>query len=130
MPTLRGTIKDIADALREKGVSETMSLLEMPEKAEEIKSAKYGIGMGVWFGDLDQNGCLQEPSGSYVLYSPYIKEIAGNGGNAPLYYTFIGCDTLVGVELPNLETIHLAGMSLAFKNSGVRYARFPKLVDV
>ena len=59
--TLIDALKDIADAIRTKGVTGTMSALEMPQKIASIPTgggSKYGITLDGILGDVDENGAL------------------------------------------------------------------------
>lgn len=74
MPTMRQAIKDIADAIRAKGVSGTMSLQEMPRKVDTMRT-KYGMTIGSWIGDVDANGVLQPPSELSEFNAPEIVSL-------------------------------------------------------
>ena len=75
--TLRQAFGNIADAIRAKGVTGTMTPLEMPTKISSIQTdtRKYGVGIDGMFGDVDSNGVLQQPSQSFTFSSSDIIEI-------------------------------------------------------
>ena len=79
--TLREALTDIADAIRAKGVTGTMSALEMPTKIASIPSgsgSKYGVTLDGLLGDVDANGVLQDPSTTFTFSSNDIRKITGN----------------------------------------------------
>ena len=57
---LTNTFSDIADAIRAKGVSGTMTPLEMAGKVEDVQAAqvRYGITAQDYIGDTNQSGEL------------------------------------------------------------------------
>lgn len=76
--TLTGAFSDIADAIRAKGVTGTMTPLEMPTKIANIPSGsgtKYGLSWDPMIGDVDSNGVLQAPTGSMSFSTSDIKSI-------------------------------------------------------
>lgn len=61
--TIREAFQDIADAIRAKGVTGTMSPLQMPTKIGTISGGeKFGASIDNWVGDVDANGVLQSPT--------------------------------------------------------------------
>ena len=61
MATLRETFSNIADAIRAKGVTGTMTPLEMPSKIVDIPSGggtTYGATVEGLVGTIDANGKL------------------------------------------------------------------------
>lgn len=78
--TLTEAFSNIADAIRAKGVTGTMTPLEMPTKIGSISGggSKYGLTMDNILGDVDQNGQLQQPTGG-AFSSTEIVKIPDNG---------------------------------------------------
>ena len=135
--TLRQAFKDIADAIRAKGVTGTMSPLEMPSKVASITSDKYGISMDNFFGDVDANGVLQVPTNTSLQFvsdeilsiqnPASLNFLKGNTqltkidlsnlttvGDQALATVFQNCTALAEVNLPSLSSIGDYGMVLAF----------------
>lgn len=113
--TLRGAIKDIADAIRAKGVSGTMSLNQMPAKIASIPTGsqtKYGVDVDGMIGELDNNGVLQPvASGStFTFQSSDIEHIP----DVVLLNKFYQNPRLVSVSLPNLTTCDENALNYAF----------------
>ena len=107
--TLRQAFKDIADAIRAKGVTGTMSPLEMPSKVASIPSggtSRYGVPYDSMLGYLDSNGVLQIPSTPYSLSSADILGIAADAWG----YRFCFDDNIASVSLPNCTSIGDYGM--------------------
>ena len=102
MATLRQTFSNIADAIRAKGISGTMTPLEMPSKIADIPSGggtKYGLSMDNIFGDVDANGALQAPiAGDF--FSTEIRSVPDYAFN----YKFYRSGILRSISLPNLTT--------------------------
>lgn len=73
--TLRQAFSNIANAIRAKGVTGTMTPLQMPTKVASISSSKYGVSGDSVLGDVDQNGELQPPSTSFQFISSDILSI-------------------------------------------------------
>lgn len=99
--TLTQTFSDIADAIRAKGVTGTMTPLEMPTKIGSIAGggSKYGLTMDNILGDVNQNGELQFPTGG-TFSSTDIVSIPDYG----LQYKF-NMSGITSVSLPNLTTV-------------------------
>ena len=104
--TLRQAFSNIANAIRAKGVTGTMSPLQMPTKVASISSSKYGVSGDSVLGDVDQNGVLQPPSASFQFISSDIRSIPSAG----LCYKFQKNPALTSVSLPNLTSIGSYGM--------------------
>ena len=111
--TLRQAFSNIADAIRAKGVTGTMSPLQMPTKVASISSSKYGVSGDSVLGNVDQNGVLQAPSQQFQFVSSEIISI-GTTASGSLYYKFCFNTALTSVNLPNLTTVGVMGMSNAF----------------
>ena len=61
-PTLYNALKDIADAIRAKGITGTMNAWEMPDKIASIVTGggdKYDITLDGLIGDVNGQGVLQ-----------------------------------------------------------------------
>ena len=102
-PTLYSALKDIADAIRTKGVTGTMSALEMPTKIEAIQTEKYGIPIDGFVGDVDENGNLLRTAAGGDTFSFRSSDIV----SIPTGYfqsAFRGRNVL-DITLPNLTTI-------------------------
>lgn len=115
MPTntsLRQAVKDIADAIRAKGVTGTMSLSEMPTKVAAVPTGytKYGLNMDSFLGDVNGSGALQQVSDTFSFSSTDIRSIPDNG----LQYAFYGNTGITSINLPNLTSIGQYGMQYAF----------------
>ena len=63
--TLRQAFSDIANAIRAKGVTGTMTPLQMPTKVASISSSKYGVSVDSVLGNVNGQGELQSPSTSF-----------------------------------------------------------------
>ena len=109
--TLRQAFSDIANAIRAKGVTGTMTPLQMPTKIGTIYASKYGVSGDSVIGNVDQNGELQPPSTSFTFQSSDILSIPING----LYNKFYRNPALTEVNLPNLTTVGNYGMDAAFE---------------
>lgn len=99
--TLRDTFSDIADAIRAKGVTGTMTPLEMPEKVSEISvggGSKYGVPIDGLLGDVDQNGQLGFPSETFSFTSNDIRTVL----QYALYHKFYNNAGITSLSLPNL----------------------------
>ena len=112
--TLRQAFSNIANAIRAKGVTGTMTPLQMPTKVASISSSKYGVSVDSVLGNVDQNGVLQAPSQQFQFVSSEIREIGGSGINASLSYKFYYNTALTSVNLPNLTTVGYSGLFNAF----------------
>lgn len=102
--TLRQAFKDIADAIRAKGVTGTMSPLQMPSKVASIPSGgstKYGASIDDFTGDIDEHGVLQPVNQLFQLESDEILGIA----DALWMYKFFENQCITEFNLPNLTTI-------------------------
>ena len=102
MATLRETFSDIADAIRAKGVTGTMTPLEMPTKIASIPSGGgtvYGMTVQNIIGDVDQNGALV-PTSSFSFSPNDIKTV----GNI-LYYKFQANTAITQFLLPKVTTL-------------------------
>lgn len=99
---LGNAFKDVADAIRAKGVSGTMSPLEMPAKIATIQTSrrKFGISIDDLIGDVDQQGELQYPTTAFSVQSNDMLGIADRG----LYAKF-SASGITSLSLPNLQTI-------------------------
>lgn len=107
--TLRQAFKDIADAIREKGITGTMTPLEMPEKVSEISGGggmKYGVPIDGLLGDVDQNGLLGRPTETFSFTSNDIRTI----GEYALQYKFYGNIGITSLSMPNLTSVDQHGM--------------------
>ena len=97
--------KDIADAIREKGATGTMTPLEMPSKLSSIPSgggAKFGVPIEALTGAVDDNGVLQHPTlSNYTFESTEIRGIA----DYVLSYFVMKDTSITAVRLPNLTTV-------------------------
>lgn len=60
--TLRQAFSNIANAIRAKGVTGTMSPLQMPTKVASIIPQKYGVSIDNLLGVLNQQGVLYPSS--------------------------------------------------------------------
>ena len=109
---LGNAFKAVADAIRAKGVTGTMSPLEMPAKVASIPSGgssiKYGVDLDGMIGDVDANGVLQTPDPSQFS-STEIRSIS----DYALQYKFRK-RPVTSVSLPNLTSIGNYGMQYAF----------------
>jgi len=76
--TLTQVFSDIANAIRAKGVTGTMTPLQMPTKVASISSSKYGVPMDGLLGNVNGQGELQPPSTSFQFTSNDIVSIASN----------------------------------------------------
>lgn len=137
--TLTSAFSDIADAIRAKGVTGTMTPLQMPTKIADIPSGsgiKYGVSMDSILGDVDASGGLAKPSQTFTFGSGEIINVKNDalnevfrnntsltGINLPelssvgqygMKGTFSGCTSLSSVNLPKLEVIGDGGMTGAF----------------
>lgn len=102
MATLRETFSDIADAIRAKGVTGTMTPTQMPSKIASIPSGGgtvYGMTVQNIIGDLDQNGALV-PTSSFSFSSNDITAV----GNI-LYNKFYNNTAITQLVLPSLTTL-------------------------
>jgi len=102
MATLRETFSDIADAIRAKGISGTMTPLEMSTKIASIPSGGgtvYGMTVQNIIGDVDQNGALV-PTSSFSFSSNDITAV----GNM-LYYKFYDNTAITQFLLPKVTTL-------------------------
>jgi len=109
--TLTEVFGDIADAIRAKGVSGTMTPAQMPTKVESIPSDKWGVKIEHFLGDI-VNGELQAPSGSVCNFSTTdIVSIP----TSYFWWNRYRNDLRIGqVSLPNLTTVSPYGMYQAF----------------
>ena len=137
--TLTSAFSDIADAIRAKGVTGTMTPLQMPTKIESIPSGggtKYGVSVDSVLGEVDSNGVLQSPNIPFSFESIDVKSISYNAlngrfttitslttvnlpnltsvGNTGMKGTFSECTSLTTVNLPNLTNVEISGMTGAF----------------
>lgn len=106
--TLTEAFSDIADAIRAKGVTGTMTPLQMPTKIESIPTGSgtlYGISGNSIVREVDANGILNGPNVPFVFGSEDIKTIAQDA----LKYRFYQNDALREVNLPNLTTVQSGG---------------------
>lgn len=78
---LGNAFKDVADAIRAKGVTGTMSPLEMPAKVATIQTGKrkFGISIDDLLGDVDQQGSLELPSESFSVQSTEMRGLCDYG---------------------------------------------------
>ena len=107
-PSLRQTIKGMADAIRAKGISGQMSLLQMPNKIGNISTGEmYGLSMDCLLGDVDSSGVLQAPSvASFTFTSNAIKILP----NYALYYRFYQNTGITSLSLQNLTSVNQYSM--------------------
>ena len=111
--TLTSAFSDIADAIRAKGVTGTMTPLQMPTKIESIPSGggtKYGVSVDSVLGEVDSNGVLQSPNIPFSFESIDVKSISYNALNG----RFTTITSLTTVNLPNLTNVEISGMTGAF----------------
>lgn len=126
--TLKSAIKDIADAIRVKGVTGTMSLNQMPTKIASIPSGsqtKYGVDIDGMIGDLDNNGVLQLPTSqnTFAFHSSDIVSIDGDKFTNKFRYSYI-----TSLDLPNLTTCGEGSLSYMCHNCPVlAIVNIPKL---
>lgn len=102
MATLRETFSDIADAIRAKGVSGTMTPTQMPSKIASIPSGGgtvYGMTVQNIIGDLDQNGALV-PTSPFSFSSNDIRTVGDT-----LYYKFYHNTAITQLVLPSITTL-------------------------
>lgn len=105
--TLRQAFSDIANAIRAKGVTGTMTPLQMPTKVSSItQSSKYGVSMDGLLGNVNGQGELQSPSTSFQFTSNDIVSIP----SYRLYGKFMKATTLTSVSLPNVTTVGENGL--------------------
>lgn len=109
-PTLYNALKDIADAIRAKGITGTMSALEMPTKIASIAGSKYGITLDGLIGDVNGQGVLQWPEETFTFSSEEIVEIPDD----MLTSRFANSKGLTAVYLPNLTTLGEYALARAF----------------
>ena len=146
-PTLYNALKDIADAIRAKGITGTMSALEMPTKIAAIQTgggSKYGISLDGLIGDVDGDGVLQEPSDTYTFTSTDIVEVPDGVlrsffrfsegltaislanlttiGDNGMEEAFYGCENLESISFPSLTTVGDYGLAKAFESAGIEGA--------
>lgn len=125
--TLRQAFSNIANAIRAKGVTGTMTPLQMPTKIGTIYASKYGVSGDSVLGNVDQNGELQPPSTSFTFQSDAIVSIPMN----MMYNKFYRNTALVEVSLPNLTTVGQNGMNGAFNGcTALKTVVIPKLSTV
>ncbi len=108
-PTLYNALKDIADAIRDKGITGTMNAWEMPDKIASIVTGggdKYDITLDGLIGDVNGQGVLQDPSETFTFTSSDIVEIPDD----MLDSFFAVKDNITAVSLPNLTTVGEYGM--------------------
>ena len=129
MATLRETFSDIADAIRAKGATGTMTPLEMSNKIENLPTGggdpRYEVNQqgGLvkksfevdWFDDvtsIPNNGLYNAYYGSNVTSAsfPNVTSIGTSG----LGYAFYGCSYLTSVDLSKVTSVGNYGMSYAF----------------
>ena len=113
--TLTSAFSDIADAIRAKGVTGTMTPLQMPTKIADIPSGsgtRYGVSGESILGPVDVNGALQEPNTPFIFSSTEIVSIPVSG----LPDKFKKNKALVSVNLPNLTTVNSYGLASAFQD--------------
>lgn len=79
-PTLRGTFHNIAEAIRARGISGTMTPIEMPTKITDC-AKKLGVDINALIGDIDGDGVLQKPTGNNEIVGNGIISIAENALN-------------------------------------------------
>ena len=96
----------IKAAIEAKGVSDVGDVLsDYATKIGQISggggSTKYGMTIDSVFGDVDQNGQLQQPSTSFSFSSNDIVSLPDYG----LYYKFYNNTGITSVSLPNLRTM-------------------------
>lgn len=125
--TLRQAFSNIANAIRAKGVTGTMTPLQMPTKIGTIYASKYGVSGDSVLGNVDQNGELQPPSTPFTFQSDAIVSIPMN----MMYNKFYRNTALVEVSLPNLTTVGQNGMNGAFNGcTALKTVVLPKLSTV
>jgi hypothetical protein len=78
--TLRQAFSDIANAIRAKGVTGTMTPLQMPTKVASItQSSKYSVSLDGILGNVNGQGELQPPSQQCQFVSSDIISIPDYG---------------------------------------------------
>ena len=103
---LGNAFKNVADAIRAKGVTGTMSPVEMPAKVASISTgtaSKYGVDMDGMLGDITTTGgkkTLNKPTDTFSFQSNDIRGVVPNG----LEYKFYGAP-ITSISLPNLRTL-------------------------
>ena len=104
--TLTEVFGDIADAIRAKGVSGTMTPAQMPTKVGTIPADKWGVKIEDFIGDI-VNGELQAPSGTLcTLSTSDIVSIPDN-----FWYNRFRDNLRIGqVLLPNLASVGSSGL--------------------
>ncbi len=105
---LGNAFKDVADAIRAKGVTGTMSPLEMPAKVATIQTGKrkFGVSIDNLLGDTDQQGNLEPPSEPFSFGSLDILGIADYGLYAKFHYN----NGITSLSLPNMTSIGYNGL--------------------
>ena len=101
--TLISALSAIADAIRAKGVTGTMSALEMPTKIASIPQGggggtKYGVSVDALLGDIDSNGQLQNPNVSPFDVQLSATSIVSSG----FHHKFNKCSGIRNVSMPSL----------------------------
>lgn len=105
--TLRQAFSNIANAIRAKGVTGTMTPLQMPTKVASISSSKYGVSGDSVLGNVNGQGELQQPTQQFQFTSSDIVVVPAN----MLRNKFYNNTGLVEVHLPNLTSVESYGMS-------------------
>ena len=127
--TLRDTFSDIADAIRAKGVTGTMTPLEMPTKIGSISGggSKYGVPIDGLLGDVDQNGQLGNPTEPFSFESNDIRTVLQNA----LQYKFNSNSVITSLSLPNLTSVNQYGMdNICYGCSNLTSVNLPSLTTI
>lgn len=129
MATLRQTFKDIADAIREKGVSGTMKPIEMASKIESIQTGGGNV-LGIELSSMvvDNDGVLDKPAPAPV------RTTARSIGTNALRY---GLTYSTEFDAPQCQTVDDYGLQYATFLSSTSQPRteltsinFPELVSI
>ena len=131
--TLTDVFSDIADAIRAKGVTGTMTPLQMPTKVAAIPQSaiagdpRYVVDANgalsrkdvdiTWFGDvktINERGLQDAYRSSNVVTAefPELEHISYYG----MTYTFYGASSLKSVSFPKLKSIYGDGFGNCFAN--------------
>ena len=109
MATLRETFSNIADAIRAKGISGTMTPLEMPSKIANIPSGggtTYGATVENLVGKVNDNGEYVPDATPFDFQMSDLEYINNATGNSKaLSYKFYYNQGIRSLSLPNLKSI-------------------------
>ena len=125
---LGNAFKNVADAIRAKGVTGTMSPLEMPAKVASIPTgrSKFGISIGSLFGDVDQQGNYLNPSEPFSVQSTEILGLADN----VLYSKFFMNNGITSLSLPNVTSLGITSLyAVCSYSTSLRSVDFSGLLE-